>query len=166
MFAFWLQILPLHVSLARRQEKRARESKGQQLLLGNLSNAKGAIIITIFIIFLCLAMMSEAGGGMAAEVEPSHHYSLILSHCGTDGSREAVWQNGFWHESEDGAKVHTEILPCGKDLHSSILAEHLWRLNSGCEHSEAVGRSFQQWQQWVTSTSADFYGEQPAGSCS
>jgi len=31
--------------------------------------------------------------------------------------------------------------------HSSILTEHLWRPNSGCEHSEAVGGVFQQWQQ-------------------
>jgi len=28
--------------------------------------------------------------------------------------------------------------------HSSMLAEHFWRPNSGCEHSEAVGGVFQQ----------------------
>ena len=38
-----------------------------------------------------------------------------------------------------------------------MLAEHLWRLNSGYEHSQAAGGTFQQWQQWVTSTGADFY---------
>ena len=29
-----------------------------------------------------------------------------------------------------------------------MLPEHLWRPNSGCEHSEALGGAFQQWQQW------------------
>ena len=28
-----------------------------------------------------------------------------------------------------------------------MLAECLWRLNSGCEHREAVGGVFQQWRQ-------------------
>ena len=32
--------------------------------------------------------------------------------------------------------------PC---WHSSALAEHLWRPNSGCEHSQAIGGAFQQW---------------------
>ena len=40
------------------------------------------------------------------------------------------------------------IPPCGKHgthWHSSTPAEHLWRPNSGCEHSEAVSGAFQQW---------------------
>ena len=36
------------------------------------------------------------------------------------------------------------------------LAEHLWTTNSGCECSEMVGGVLQQWQQWATSTGADF----------
>ena len=49
-------------------------------------------------------------------------------------------------------KVHMKhgILPRGKNdtyWHLSVLAEHLWRANSGCEHSEVVGGAFQQWQQ-------------------
>jgi len=28
---------------------------------------------------------------------------------------------------------------------SSMLAERLWRANSGCEHSDAAGGAFQQW---------------------
>jgi len=38
-------------------------------------------------------------------------------------------------------------------------AECLWRPNSGCENSEAVGGALQQWQQqqWLTSTGADIY---------
>ena len=41
------------------------------------------------------------------------------------------------------------------DIHL-MLAECLRRLSSGCEHSEAVGDAFQQWQQWVTIAGADF----------
>jgi len=35
-----------------------------------------------------------------------------------------------------------------------MLAERLWRPNSGCEHSEVVSAVFQQ---WVTSAAADVY---------
>ena len=40
-----------------------------------------------------------------------------------------------------------------------MFAEHLWRPNSECEHSEAVGAAFQQWQQrqWVVFVGADCY---------
>lgn len=37
-----------------------------------------------------------------------------------------------------------------------MLSEGLWRAESGCEQSEALGGVFQQWQQWVT-TADDFY---------
>ena len=52
--------------------------------------------------------------------------------------------------------------PCRKNCshwHSSLLAEHWWKPNSGCEHSEPVGGAFQLWWQWqwVTSTRRDFY---------
>ena len=105
---------------------------------------------------------SEADvGGMAVEVEPSHQYSITFCCCVTDGSRGAVWQNGVWHGSAYEAKVCHWIPPCRKNgthWHSLMLAEHLWRPNSGCEHSEVVGGAFQQWwqQQWVTSTGAGF----------
>lgn len=32
-----------------------------------------------------------------------------------------------------------------------MLAEYLWRTNSGWEHNGAVGGVFQKWQQWITS---------------
>lgn len=57
----------------------------------------------------------------------------------------------------------TEIPPCGKNgthLHSSTLPQHLWISNSGREHSEVVGGTFQHWQQQqqqVTSIGTDFY---------
>mgnify|MGYP001855406893 CR=1 FL=1 len=38
-----------------------------------------------------------------------------------------------------------------------MFAEHLWRPNIGCDHSEAVDAVFLQWWQWVTSTGAGFY---------
>ena len=49
------------------------------------------------------------------------------------------------------------VPPCGKNgthWHSSVLAECLWRSNSGCQHREAVGGEFQQWWQWQRVTSA------------
>ena len=80
----------------------------------------------------------------------------------TGGSWGAVWQNGTWHGSEYEAKVCHRIPPCGKNgthWHLLTVAQHLWRSGSGCEHSEALGGVFQQWQQqqWVTSAGADFY---------
>ena len=48
------------------------------------------------------------------------------------------------------AKVWNWTPPHGKNgthWHLSTLAEHLWRSNSRCEHSEAVGGAFQQWWQ-------------------
>ena len=49
----------------------------------------------------------------------------------------------------------TEFLHVEKNCthwHSLMLAEHLWRPNSGCEHGEEVGGGFQLWQQQVTSS--------------
>jgi len=44
--------------------------------------------------FIMLTMTSEMDfGGMAAEVEPSHQYSITFCSCVTDGNRGAVWQN-------------------------------------------------------------------------
>jgi len=49
----------------------------------------------------------------------------------------------------------TEFLHAEKTVPINI---HFWRPTSECEHSEAVGGTFQQWWQWqwVTSTGADF----------
>ena len=116
-------------------------------------------------ILLCQPTLSEADdAGMAAEVEPSHQYPITscCCYCVTDGSRGAVWQNGVWCGNADKAKVCRWIPQCGKHSthwHSSTLDECIWRLNSGCEHSEAVSDAFQQWrqQQWLTSAGAGFY---------
>ena len=70
--------------------------------------------------------------------------------CVTDGSRGEVWQNGVWCGSADEEKVCHWIPPCGKNdthCHSSTLAEHLWRPESGCEHSEVWGGYF-----WAVTT--------------
>jgi len=97
--------------------------------------------------------MSEADiGAMAVEVEPSHQNSVTFCCHATNGSRGAVWQK---------QRCVTEFLHAEKNgIHwcSSTPAEHLWRPNSECEHSEAVGGAFQQWQQrqWVASTGAEF----------
>ena len=85
---------------------------------------------------------------MAIEDEPTHQ--CFITCCGhvTDGSRGALWQNGVWHGRAEEAKVWNWIPPCRRNgTHWQLLmfAEHLWRPNSGCEHSEAVGSAFQQW---------------------
>ena len=100
----------------------------------------------------CWPTTSEADvGSMVVEAQPSHQYSPTFCCHATDGSRGAIWQNGVWHGSEDEAKVWNWIPPCRKNgthWHSLMLAEYLWRPNSGCEHSKAVGGTFQQWQKW------------------
>ena len=101
--------------------------------------------------FIALVTTSEVdGGGVAVEVEPSHQYPITFCCCVTDGSRGAVWQNGIWHGRVYEAKGRHWIPPCRKNgthWRSSTLAEHLWRPNSGCEHSEAGSGTFQQWWQ-------------------
>ena len=97
------------------------------------------------------------GGNIAVETEPSHQYSITLCCCVTDGSRGGAWQNDVRHGSAYEAKVHNWI-PSGRkngtQWHSSMLAECLWRPNSGCKHSEAVSGAFQQWWQRLRGTFA------------
>ena len=89
--------------------------------------------------------------GMAADVVFFHRHSITFYCCARDDDGGAVWQNGVWRESVYEAKMWNWIPPYGKKCHhwhSLTLAELLWRSNSGCEHSEAVGGAFQQqWQQ-------------------
>jgi len=89
-------------------------------------------------ILLCWPVTSEVdAGGMAVGVESSHQYSIMFSCCVT----EAVWQNDIWRGNAGEAKVCHWILPCGKNVtlwHSLMLAKHLQRPNSGCEHNEGV----------------------------
>ena len=81
-------------------------------------------------------------GGMAAEAEPSHQYSITCCCCVIDGNRRVVWQNDIWRGSVCEAQMCHRILPWRKNgthWHSSMLAENFSRLTSGCEHSETVG---------------------------
>ena len=104
----------------------------------------------LFPLQLCWHTAPEIDGGMAVEVEPSHQYSITFCCCMTDDSTDAVWQNGIWHESVDEAKVHQWIPSCEKKWHllTFINAYQLFtEPNSGCEHSETMGCTFQQWWQ-------------------
>ena len=59
-------------------------------------------------ILLCWPTTWEADvGGMAVEVEPSHHYPVTFCCCVTDGSRGAVWQNTMWHGSVQEATTES-----------------------------------------------------------
>jgi len=85
---------------------------------------------------------SEADvGGMAVEVELSHHYSIAFV---------AMWQTAAEDQSDKMARDMGErmyvteffhVEKNGTHWHSLALAAHFWRANSGCEHSEAVGGS-------------------------
>jgi len=97
-------------------------------------------------LLLCWPTISEEDICTAREVEPSHQYPITHCHV-TDGSRGSIWQNGIWHGSVYEAKGCNWNLPRrknGNHWHSLILAECLWRLNTGCKYSEPVG-AFQQW---------------------
>ena len=83
-------------------------------------------------VLLCWPTVSEADvGNTDVEVEPFYHHSIAFCCCGTDGSREAVWQNGIWHGS--------------MYEYSSILSEYWCKPTSGCWHKEVVSGAFQQW---------------------
>jgi len=108
-------------------------------MASTLTNMRTALKVMSPILLWC-STSEEDGGNMSMEAEPSHQYSVTSCCRVTDGSR--VWQNGVWHGSADGAKVCQWIpLPGGNytHWHSLRFAEHLWRPNSGCQHSEAVG---------------------------
>ena len=84
---------------------------------------------------LCWPTISEVDiGGTAVEVEPSQQYPITFCCCVTDGSREAVWQNGIWYGRAYEAEVRRWIPSWGNNCihwHSLIFAEHFWRPNSG-----------------------------------
>ena len=99
---------------------------------------------------------------MAVEVGTSHQHSIMFCCHVTNDSRGSLCQNSIWHRSAYEAKMSLNSSMQKKSdthWHSSTVAEHLWRPNIGCEHSEAVGGVVQQWwhQQWLTSAGADFY---------
>ena len=70
------------------------------------------------LILLCWPMPSELDvSSMAAEVEPSHKYSVAFCCLVTDDSRGAVWQNGIWHASAYEAKRCNWIPPWENKCH-------------------------------------------------
>ena len=103
-------------------------------------------------ILICRPTTPEVDvGGMAVEAEPPTNIPLHVL---------AVWQLAAEGHSDRMAsdmeeqmkhlKCVTEFLHAeksGTQWHSLMLAECLWRPESGCEHSEAVGGAFQQWWQ-------------------
>jgi len=75
------------------------------------------------------------------------HYILLPCDKWQQG---AVWSNNIWHENMDEAKVWNWILSSiknGTHCHSLILTIHLCKPNSGFEHNEVGGCTFQQWWQ-------------------
>ena len=95
----------------------------------------------------------------AMAVEQSHQYSITFCCCATDGNRGAIWQNGTWKYASRKDVLFFQRRKSSTPWYSLGLTESLWRQNSGCEHSEAIGGAFQQWWLWlwVPSTGTDFY---------
>ena len=105
-------------------------------------------------ILFCWPTWEADVDSMAVEVDPSHCYCYLLLPWDRWQQR-AVWENSVWHGSTDEAKVCHWIPPHRKNgthWHSLTLAECLHKPNCGCEHSEAVGDVFQQWQQTMVWT--------------
>ena len=85
---------------------------------------------------------------------PTSHYILLLG-----GNRGAVWQNGIWYGSADGANMSSNS-SMQKKLHPLILIKSCWMFLEAKQWMWAqweVGGAFQQWWQWVISTGADWY---------
>ena len=151
------------MNLQRWKEEAYGDAEWRQRLHFNIlqSQSTGPAPKVMPPILLCSSTISEAAvGGMVVYDELSHQDSITSCCCATGDSRGAVWQNSIWHGCVYEAKVCHWIPPCRKKCthwHSSMLAECLWRTNSGCEHSEVVGGTFWQWQQWqwVSSAGAD-----------
>jgi len=104
-------------------------------------------------ILFCLSVTTEVDvSGVAVEAEPSQPYSVTCCCCVTDG------RYGIWHGNCVKPRDEIELFQNYTQWHSSMLSDHFWRLNSGCEHSEVVSGAFQQCWQWqrVTSAAVDF----------
>ena len=108
-----------------------------------LYSLRGLLWNYCFLFYYIWPMTSEADfGSTAVEVELFCPYTITYGCCATDGSRGAVWQSGAYE-----AKVCHWIRPYRKTWHSLMLAELLWKPNSGYQQGEVVGGGFQQWWQ-------------------
>ena len=88
--------------------------------------------------------------GRAAEIEPSHQYSVQFCCHETDGSRGAVLKNGIWHHwippyKAVNSSIQKKMAPT--DIHWCLLTESLCRPTSECQHRGVVSGAFQQCQQ-------------------
>ena len=86
----------------------------------------------------------DIGGGRGWTFPPVSRYTLLPVERWQQRGSLTQWHLPWKHV---WSKVWNHISLFGKNgtyWHSLTLAEHLWRPNSGCEHSEAVGGAFQQ----------------------
>ena len=78
-------------------------------------------------ILLCWPTASEMDvHGMAVETEPACQYSIKLFYCATDGSNEAVWQNGIWRGNLHEAKGVTLNSSTKKKMHPLTFTDACW----------------------------------------
>ena len=76
---------------------------------------------------LVLLPVTHEKSSTAVEVELSHQYPITCCCCVTDGSRGAIWQNGFWLGSVDRAKVCHWIPPCRKKCNPLTFISAFWK---------------------------------------
>ena len=108
-------------------------------------------------LLLCQPTACWCYGHRGGTFTPISHYVLLLCEMAAEGqSDKMVSDVEVWMKQ----RHITEFIHAVKWhlMTSLMLAECLWRPNSGCQHSEAVGGIFQQWQQqWITSAGAFVY---------
>ena len=92
-------------------------------------------------------------GSILVEDEPSCQYSITFFCCAKDGRRGQSEKIASDIEMSVKQRCVIGFLYLEKNCthwHSLMLAEHLWRPNSGCEHCQAVDCVFWQWWKVVT----------------
>ena len=90
-------------------------------------------------ILLCWSITSEEDvGGIAAEAEPSHYYSIPCC-CHVTAAEEQSNKMTSYMVYACSKNVVLNSFMWRKWCSSSMFDEHFWTPTSGCEHSNAVG---------------------------
>jgi len=89
-------------------------------------------------------MLTHTGSGMAVGVVPLHF--VAMGQTAAEGQSDKMAPDMEVHIKQMCIWIPPWLKHCTQ-WHST-LAEHSWRPNNGCYHSEAVGGVFQQWWQW------------------
>jgi len=78
---------------------------------------------------------------------PISHYMLLPCHTWQQRGSLTKWHLTWEVHMKQRCVIEFLCVEKMAPWHSSMPAKCWWRTNCGCEHSEAVGGAFQQWQQ-------------------